>query len=230
MAKRGPKRRLKRLAAPKVLSIKRKGMAWLVKPSPGPHPKEVSIPLAVFLRDYIGVAETAREARKAVAEGKILVDGRMVKDYKFPLGMGDVISIPALNRAWRIVRRRYLEAEETDQTDIKLLHVRRKYITKGGRVMIGTHDGRNLPAPENIKVGDTVVYSIAEKKIKAVVPLEVGVRCVITSGRHAGKQGVVQEIVKRGQKKEVLIKAGDEQVMTLYDYVMPVEGDHESNA
>ena len=75
MAKRGGTRHLKRHAAPTSWKIRRKKFTWAIKPSPGPHPKERSIPLAVLLRDILGIAENAREAKKIVKAGKIAVTG-----------------------------------------------------------------------------------------------------------------------------------------------------------
>ncbi|OYT47886.1 MAG: 30S ribosomal protein S4e, partial [Desulfurococcales archaeon ex4484_42] len=73
MARMGGRRHLKRLAAPDFWPILKKEYVWTVKPSPGPHPIERSIPLLIIVRDILGYAETAREARRLIAEGHFKV-------------------------------------------------------------------------------------------------------------------------------------------------------------
>ena len=85
----------KRLSAPKTYKIPRKVSKWVVKPSPGPHNKE-AIPLLVLVRDFLELADTGREARRIISSGEILVDGIVRKDYKFPVGLFDVVTIPKL--------------------------------------------------------------------------------------------------------------------------------------
>ena len=63
MSNMGGTRHLKRLAAASCLKIKRKEFKWIVKPSPGPHPKNLCIPLAVLIRDYLGFARNMREVK-----------------------------------------------------------------------------------------------------------------------------------------------------------------------
>jgi len=70
MARKGPKRHLKRLAAPTAWYIRRKEYKWAVRPSPGPHSMKTSIPLLYIVRDYLGYAKTAREARKDTQRGQ----------------------------------------------------------------------------------------------------------------------------------------------------------------
>ncbi|MEM3193440.1 MAG: S4 domain-containing protein, partial [Candidatus Bathyarchaeia archaeon] len=76
MGKMGGSRHLKREMTPTFWPIHRKKFVWALKPSPGPHPIERCIPLGVIVRDLLGLAETMREAKKIIAQGKILVDGR----------------------------------------------------------------------------------------------------------------------------------------------------------
>ena len=47
---RGPKKHLKRLAAPKSWMLDKLGGAFTMKPSSGPHKQSESLPVALFLR------------------------------------------------------------------------------------------------------------------------------------------------------------------------------------
>jgi len=80
-------RHLKALAAPAFWPILRKEYKWTVKPSPGPHPIERSIPLLIIVRDILKYAKTGREARRLIAEGHFKVDGRVRRNYKYLLDL-----------------------------------------------------------------------------------------------------------------------------------------------
>ncbi|MEM1800921.1 MAG: S4 domain-containing protein, partial [Desulfurococcaceae archaeon] len=91
MAKMGGSRHLKALAAPEFWPILRKEYKWTVKPSPGPHPVDRCIPLLILVRDILKYAKTGKEARRLISEGHFAIDGRTVRDYKFPVGIMDII-------------------------------------------------------------------------------------------------------------------------------------------
>ena len=73
MGKMGGSKHLTRHAAPAFWPILRKEWRWAVKPSPGPHSIERCLPLLIIVRDILGYAKTAREARKIIAQGHIKV-------------------------------------------------------------------------------------------------------------------------------------------------------------
>ena len=88
------KRHLRRSVAPWWWPIPRKeGGVWTVRPNPGPHPLEKCLPLAIIVRDVLRYAKTLREARYVIGQGHIKVDGRVRRDYKYPVGLMDVIEI-----------------------------------------------------------------------------------------------------------------------------------------
>ena len=71
---------LKRITAPRSWNVGRKSHFWATKPAPGPHSLEGSVPLVMVLRDYLHVCDNAREARRVLADGKMMVDQRVVRD------------------------------------------------------------------------------------------------------------------------------------------------------
>ena len=97
------KKHLKRLAAPRSWPLPRKTQKWVVRPSPGPHPQEWAIPLGVVLRDILGHCDTGREAKRIIGSREILVDGKPVTSHKHPVGLMDVVSVPAVKEHYRFL-------------------------------------------------------------------------------------------------------------------------------
>src|SRR5271169_66843 len=103
MAKKSGSLKAKRSASPAFWQISRKDKRFVVRTSPGPHPKNYSYPLLVVLRDILGLAKTRREALSVLNEGKIKVDGRIVKSEAFPVGLMDVIDLVDVGKSYRMV-------------------------------------------------------------------------------------------------------------------------------
>src|SRR5437016_14132659 len=97
------KKHLKRLPAPRSWTIPRKTDFWVVKPSPGPHPIDASVPIGLILRDMLKVCATPREARHILNDRGVLVDGRAVTDPKFPVGLMDVLSFAVTTAHYRML-------------------------------------------------------------------------------------------------------------------------------
>ena len=62
MAKKSGSLKAKRSAAPAFWQIARKEKRFVVRTSPGPHPKNYSYPLLVVLRDILGLAQNAERS------------------------------------------------------------------------------------------------------------------------------------------------------------------------
>merc|ERR1712048_864520 len=60
---RGPKKHMKRLAAPKSWMLDKLGGVYSVRPNSGPHRLRESMPLAIFLRNRLKYALTDKEAK-----------------------------------------------------------------------------------------------------------------------------------------------------------------------
>jgi small subunit ribosomal protein S4e len=226
---------LKRLAAPPHLKISVKESVFAICPSPGPHSKYECIPLLLILRDYLRYAERAEEARKIIASGKIFVDGRPVKDYKFPVGLMDVVSIPETGENYRVlpVYRRGLDLVEIpkEESDFKLGKIVRKMHVPGGHLQITLHDGRNIrfkDVTEEIRqysTKDTVKASVPSQVILGYLRLEEGKYGLLIRGPKRGLHGGIIEIrqdVTYPAKPIVRLKSSIGEVSSLLDYVMVV--------
>ena len=61
--------------APLFWGITRKDKRFVVTVNPGGHKKNSSIPSSVFLRDMLKSVKSLREAKFAIYNGKVSVDG-----------------------------------------------------------------------------------------------------------------------------------------------------------
>ncbi|MEM0375662.1 MAG: 30S ribosomal protein S4e [Nitrososphaerota archaeon] len=226
---------LKRLAAPVVFDIPPKGKKFAPRPSPGPHPIDYSVPLLVIVRDWLRYASTAREAEKIVHQGKLLVDGRAVRDPRFPVGLMDVLSVPETGEIYRMlpVYRRGLRLVEIDKSEagFKIGLIVRKQHVKGGALQFTLHDGRNVlvkhPTEQDLSIGtwDSFQISVPENKVLAHLSFDVGKYALIYRGSRAGLHGPVvdYERVRRYPAKQlVTIQTSEGDISTILDYVMVV--------
>ncbi|NPA84455.1 MAG: 30S ribosomal protein S4e [Crenarchaeota archaeon] len=235
----GGKRHLKRLAAPAFWPVPRKEAVWAVKPRAGPHPQEESVPLLVLVRDVLKYAETAREARKLIAEGRIKVDGRVRKDYKFPVGPMDVIEIVGADEYYRMIPYpvKYLVPIKIDAEEAKkkICRIENKTTVKRGHIQLNLHDGRNIlikvsdprnpSEAEQYKTLGSLLITVPEQEILEYVPFETGVIAIVKSGRNVGRVGTIEEIVKGMGRKSTLVKMRDvhgETFYTVAQYVVPL--------
>ncbi len=230
MAKKGQSRHLKRYAASKVLKLPRKSIVWMVKPAPGPHPSGESIPLQLVVREYLGLARTAREGGRLLNEKHVLVDGRVRKDSKFPVGLMDVVQLPTLNKSYRVLlntRRRLVLCDiPQEEARFKLCKVVRKSTISGARVQLAFNDGRTLAGDfGEFKLRDTAKLSLPDQKILERIAFGNGVVALVTGGANVGKVGKIVEVkmIEGTQPNIVILEAPDGTTFqTSEDYVFVV--------
>ena len=191
---------LKRLAAPRSWPLKRKVNVWTTKQCPGSHSVEESVPAAVMLRDILKVCDTAREAKRIVANRDCLVDGKAIRDIKAPVGIMDVVSIPAMDLYYRVVlsdKGKIAVVPITkDEASWKLSMIENKTKVAGGKIQLNFHDGRNIVLDENkYKTGDVLKISVPDQKIEEAYELKSGATVLIFRGQHAGKTAVVSDYI-----------------------------------
>ncbi len=215
----------KRLSAPKTIKIPRKVAKWLTRISPGPHDRN-AIPLLVVVRDLLELADTAREAKKIISSGKILVDGKPRKNYRFPVGLFDVISIPKLGKSYRMLfdeKGRYVPREIGDEK-LKLYKIVNKTVVRGGKVQLNLFDGTNILADNSYKTKDSILLEIPEKKMVDHLRFEEGALVMITGGTHAGEIGRIKEykVVRGSAPNLVTIEGERETLTTIEDHIFVV--------
>ena len=201
---------VKRLASPRIWPISRKMYPFAPKSRPGPHPADASVPMVIVLRDMLRVARNKREAKKIASARKIMVDGRVVTDIRFPIGFMDVITIKDMGKNYRMVydvhgNLRVVEIPE-DHAQWKLVKIRNKTAVSGGKIQLNLHDGRNIVLDENkYKTGDVLKIKIPSQEIIGHYPLAEGSVAIITGGKHRGKVVHIKEyVVVRGPQENMV--------------------------
>jgi small subunit ribosomal protein S4e len=210
---------MKRLAAPRSWPLKRKVTVWATKQAPGAHSIETSMPVVLVLRDLIGVCDTAREAKRIVGNRELIVDGKAVRDYKAPIGVMDTITLPALNKNYRMLLtdKGKLATVEIDEAEakFKLCRIENKTVIKGGKYQLNLSGGRNITLDKNdYKVGDTLKVEVPEQKIVDSYALKTGAKVIVMSGSQVGKIKTLKDhiIVKGSASNIVLFDDGTETI------------------
>jgi small subunit ribosomal protein S4e len=232
MANMGSRKHLKRFKAPKMWPIHKKEETWTTKSSAGPHALDKSLPLVMILRDILGLAANSREAKIILNNGDVLVDGTPRKDHRFPVGFMDVVSIPKINKHYRLIpdHKGRLVLNEIDEKDatFKLVSIENKTTIKGGKTQLNLHDGRNVILEEDdYKTSDVLLLNIPEQKISDSIKFEVGSLALITAGKHTGELGKIDEIniTQSSKSNTVLIETEEGSFLTLAKYVFVVGTD-----
>ena len=193
------KKHLKRLPAPRSWSLARKTAFWTMRPAPGPHPAERSVPVGLILRDMLSVCDTAREARHILNGRGVLVDGRVVTDPKFPVGLMDVLSFAEVKQSYRMMvntrGRMALVPVQDAEANWKLCRIEDKTTVRGGKTQLNLHDGRNLLLPKDqYKTGTTLKIQLPTQKVVGHYDLAPGAVSFISGGRHIGEIARVVDV------------------------------------
>lgn len=210
---------LKRLTIPKSWKIVKKEHTWAVKPSPGKHPISQAVPLGMVIRDMLHYADTMKEARRIIGARKVYVDGKPETDYKAPIGLMDVISIPDMGEHYRMLfdarGRLTLTPIDAERAKWKLARIDGKTTIRGGRMQINLHDGRNILVDKDVyRTGDVLKIDVPGQKILKHLKMEENNRALVIGGRHRGSLAVISEyeVVKGPQPNIVRFKEGFETV------------------
>lgn len=226
------KRHLFSLNAPKNWPIERKKYTWITRPSPGPHKLEKCLPLNLLIKHLLKYSRTARETRTILNSGEILVDNKIRKDQKFPIGIMDTIHVKKTKENFRLIvnQDNKYELKKITEAESKLKPCRiiNKKTLKKGKVQLNLFDGRNILVDKDIyKVGDTVIFDLEKNKIVDHLKLDKGAMVYILDGKYIGHIGKVNDIVNETGFKanKILFSVNKEKYETLKDYafVIPEE-------
>jgi len=184
------------------------------------------MPLLVVVRDWANYCDTAREARRIIGSRKILVDGRVAKDYKMPVGLMDVISIPETKDNFRLLIDRLgkfrLMRITPEEAKWKFVRIEDKTTVKGGKTQLNCHDGRNILLKMDAqKTGNTLKISLPDQKVLGTLEYKKGNTVYLIGGSHIGQLCTIDEtmITKSSAQNIVKFKEG---FSTVKDYVFVV--------
>lgn len=193
---RGPKKHLKRLAAPHHWMLNKLAGSYAPRPSNGPHKLRESLPLVIFLRNRLKYALNTREVKAVLMQEHVKVDGKVRTDSTYPAGFMDVITIEATNENFRLiydVKGRFAVHRITaEEAAYKLCKVKKVLLGKRGIPYVVTHDGRTIRYPDPmIKANDSVKVDLASGKIDDFIKFDTGRLVMVTGGRNIGRVGVI---------------------------------------
>nr|AIF15685.1 ribosomal protein S4e (RP-S4e, RPS4) [uncultured marine thaumarchaeote KM3_71_C08] len=191
-------KKLKRQMAPTFWGINRKEKRFVITVRPGAHPKNNSIPTAVLLRDTLKKVKTLREAKSSIYGGKVKVDGVIQKSLHHSIGLMDVIELEGITDVYRLVpyNGHLLEPIKINvvEKSKKLVKVKSKTTSKGGKTQLGFHDGRTIITDTNVNIDDTCILQIPDQKILDVIKFEKNSQVIVTRGINAGRVGLINKI------------------------------------
>jgi small subunit ribosomal protein S4e len=201
-----------------------KGRKWAPTPR-GPHRKRDSMPLIDFVK-HLGLADKTGEAKKIITSGLIMVDGSCQRDYRYGLGLMDVVSIPTLKKQYRLLPDKkgltYRQVGEKE-AKTKLCRVVGKTLVADGKVQVNLHDGSNMITDRDVNVNETVIVEVPKMRIVDSIPYAVGNQAMVVSGRHRGETGVVEEVFEATGARKSLTTIGGYQTLTDYVFIIGKE-------
>ena len=219
------KNHLKRIASPRTWTIDRKGGKFTIRPKPGTHKLEDGLALGTILRDFLGLAKTTSEVKKLLNNNQILVDGKARKEHKFIVGLFDVLTIESLKKSYRLYfdRKGRIIVKEisAEEANLKPCQVTGKIVLAGGKVQYNLHDGKNILAEIQAKIGDTLLLALPKLEVKEVLPLQKGATVYLTKGKHSGDVGQFKEIIKN----EAIYLVDKTEIETAKEYLFVIGKD-----
>ena len=195
------KNHLKRLVAPKTWHVKRKTTKFITRPSPGAHSLMMGLSINTLLKEFLGLSNTTKQTKHLLNNGEVLVDKKRIDDYRFIVGFMDIISIPKINKHFRLSINKMgrLSINEADEKEsgFKLCKISNKKILGKEKVQINFSDGRNIVIKKNdYKVGDSLIVTLPKQTVKDHLPLDKKSIILLTGGKHIGVTGTIEDISK----------------------------------
>jgi small subunit ribosomal protein S4e len=219
----------KRLSVPKSWPVERKTDTFTVKADSGPHGED-GVPLLVLLRDVLGYVASKKEARYALEQGNVLVNGDENVSEDRPIGMFDIVAFAERDEYYRVFPdeggRLALTPINADAADSKLGKIEDKTMVAGGRTQLNLHDGQNLLVEDDeYSAGDSIVVSNDDSEVVAHFPYEEGSLVTAVRGAHAGEVGEIEEIqVTPGSgSNSVTVATDDGTFETVEEYVVVID-------
>jgi small subunit ribosomal protein S4e len=193
----------------------------------------------LVLRDILKFAQTEKEAKRIVSQGKVQVNGRVIRTDKFPIGLMDVVSIPDIDKHFLVLpfaKGLMMNPVDKEQTSFKLSRIEDKQVVQKGHVQLNLHDGANIlvkiadlknPQEDVYETLDTLKVSLADGQVLGQAKIKEKGFAIVTGGKNIGKHGRIVEIEKATGKKRrnaiVTIEDGKgNRFQTILDFVFSV--------
>ncbi|PHT81873.1 40S ribosomal protein S4 [Capsicum annuum] len=170
---RGLKKHLKRLNAPKHWMLDKRGVAFSLKPSSGPHKSRECFSLIIILRNRLKYTLTYREINESFC---------LLYDTK---------------------GRFYLHSLGDKEAKFKICKVRSVQFGQKEIPYLNTYDRRTIRYPDPlIKANDTIKLELESNEIVDFIKFDVRNVVMVTGGRNRGRVGIIKNREKyRGSFK-----------------------------
>ena len=206
----------KRLSAPNAWPVERKTETFTVKADAGPH-GEAGVPLLVVLRDVLGYVDSRKEARYALNQDNVVINGDPVNDEERPVGMFDILAFDERVEFYRVFPgeggRLALTPIDEDAAQSKLGKVVSKRHVPGGDVQLTLHDGETLLVDDDTDydADDSLVVANDDGSVVAHFEYEEGALVTAVEGSHSGEIGRIEEtVVTPGSAPNSVIASQDD--------------------
>lgn len=127
------------------------------------------------------------------------MDQKARKDFAYPVGIFDVISVPKTKKNYRLVPAKSgLEVIEISEKEakVKICRIKNKTMIRNGKLQLNLHDGKNLLVDKDeYKTGDSILIELPSLKILEKIPLEKNYFGVVSKGVNSGSTGTIKEII-----------------------------------
>jgi len=215
---------LKRLAVPQTWNIKRKTSKFVVRPY---GYLKSAMPLAIILGEVFQVTKSRSETKKILQNGKVKLDGKVVRDDKLPAGLMSIVTVANLGDFRMLLNKRgslQLKKLDSKESKIKPCKIISKTVLKGNKLQIGFHDGRTLLSnSKDYKLNDTVIFTLPDFTQKIHLKLEKNAKIYLTGGSNVGNLGTVENI-----SNSITVKIGKNVVESSKENIFVVGNDFET--
>jgi len=213
---------LRRETVPRKWPVSRKGTKYVIRPNSN---LRKGIPILVFIRDMLKVAQNRKEVKKAIHTKDILINGKSARNEKDAVLLFDKVTLVPSKKNYKLnlAENGKYTAEEINDSEAKskVSRVNDKKILRGKKTQLNLSDGRNYLTDLKCGVNDSVVIDFATRKISKCLPLKEKARVIVFAGKHTGKRG---EIVKMmPERKMVSLIAGKDTINVLIKQIMVTE-------
>lgn len=230
--KKMAKNHIKRRAAPVTWPIARKvKQRWITKPLPGAHILKHSLAISVVLRELLKLANNMREIKHILEAKQALVNNSIVKDKKFGVGLFDTVSLPKLDKYYRVIltKRNKLALQEINKSEACMLplKVKGKTTLNAKKQQINFTNGWNLLDKTGFEVNSVVLYNTGKNAVEKAIKLKPGCIVTLIAGKHVGTLSKLKGIKELGELKKIKLAVltsldGKSEYETKADYLFAI--------
>ncbi|MFB6182853.1 MAG: hypothetical protein ABEI78_02185 [Candidatus Nanohaloarchaea archaeon] len=209
----------KRLSAPKHYPIERKKGTYITTIE-GSRSSENAIPVTLLLREVLEYADTKKEVKKILKEGKVLRNGDKIRNPRQGVGILDVIELPDAEEAYRVIKEgenlKFQPVNDPEKVLAKIIDKRQE----GEEYIYRLHNGENYRTKDEFETGSSLLFKNGGAK---EIPLEEGAKVLVAGGQHAGEIAELKGIRETGMKTTTGTVKSEFEFDTPLQKLVPIE-------